>query len=78
MVVPTQPVLEFGFQFGDVFPALWYDLMIVGKRKLCDHTMMAPKKIFASAKTEFPHPHKRSVIGRVDLVPVPQKTHPLV
>ena len=78
MVVPTQPVPEFGFQFGDVFPALLYDLMIVGKRKLYDHTMLAPEKIFASAKTEFPHPHKRFAIGRIDPVPVPQKTNSLV
>ena len=73
MVVPTQPVPEFDFQFNDVFPALRYDLMIVGKRKLYDHNMLAPEKIFASAKTEFPHLQKGSVIGRVDPVPVPQK-----
>ena len=78
MVVPTQPVPEFGFQIGNVVPTLRYGLMIVGKLKLDDHTMLAPEKIFVSAKTEFPHPHKVSVIGRVDPVPVPQKTHLLV
>ena len=52
MVVPTQPVPEFGFQFGDVVPALRYGLMIVGKLKLNDHTMLAPEKIFASGKIE--------------------------
>mgnify|MGYP002878710000 CR=1 FL=1 len=30
MVVPTQPVPEFGFQFGDVVLTFRYDLTIVG------------------------------------------------
>ncbi len=78
MVVPTQPVPEFGFQFGDVVPTFRYDLMIVGKLRLNDHTMLATEKIFASGKIEFPHPHKAFVIERADSVPVPQKTHPPV
>ena len=78
MVVPTQLVPEFDFQFGDLFLALRYDLMIVEKRKLYDHTMLAPEKIFASGKVEFPHPHKTFVIERGDPVPVQQKTHPPV
>ena len=78
MVVPTQPVPEFGFQFGDVVPTLRYGLMNVGKLKLDDHNMLAPEKIFASGKIEFPHPHKAFVIERGDPVPVPQKTHPPV
>ena len=64
MVVPTQPVPEFGFQFGDVVPTLRYGLMIVGKLKLNDYTMLAPEKIFASGKIEFPHPHKAFVMER--------------
>ena len=78
MVVPTQPVPELVFQFGDVVPAFWYGLMIVGKLNLDDHTMLAPEKIFASGKIEFSHPHKAFVIERGDPVPVPQKTHPPV
>ena len=52
--------------------------MIVGKPKLEAHTTLAPEKIFASGKIEFPHPHKAFVIERGDPVPVPQKTHPPV
>ena len=52
--------------------------MIVGKLKLNDHTMLAPEKILASGKIEFPHPRKAFVIERGDPVPVPQKTHPPV
>ena len=78
MVVPTQPVPEFGFQLGDVVPTLRYGLMIVGKLKLNDYTMLVPEKILASGKKEFPHPHKAFVIERGDPVPVPQKTHPPV
>ena len=76
MVVPTQPVPEFGFQFGDVVLALRYGLMIVGK--LNDHTMLELEKIFASGKIEFLHPHKAFVIEHGDPVPFPQKTHPPV
>ena len=74
MVVPTQPVPEFGFQIGNVVPTLRYGLLIVGELKLDDYTMLAPKKIFASGKIEFPHPHKMFVIERGDSVPVPQKS----
>ena len=73
MVVPTQPVPEFGFQFGDVVPTLRYGLMIVGKVKLHDNTMLAPEKIFVSGKIEFPHPHKAFVIERGDPVPFLRK-----
>ena len=52
--------------------------MNVGKLKLDDHNMLAPEKIFASGKIEFPHPHEAFVIERGDPVPVPQKTYPLV
>ena len=76
MVVLTQPVPELVFQFGDIVPAFWYGLMIVGKLNLDDHTMLAPEKIFASGKVEFPHPHKTFDIERGDPVPVQQKTHP--
>ena len=75
MVVLTQPVPEFGFQFGDLVPALRYGLMIFGKLKLDDHTMMAPEKIFVSGKIEFPYLHKAFVMERDDPVPFPQKTH---
>ena len=78
MVVPTQLVPEFGFQFGDVDPTLLYGLLIVGKLKLNNHTMLAPEKIFASGKIEFPTPHKAFVMKRGDPVPVAQKTHPPV
>ena len=78
MVVPTKPVLEFGFQIGDVVPTLRNGLIIVGKLKPKEHTMLAPEKIFAFGKIEFPHLHKAFVIERGDPVPVPQKTHPPV
>ena len=71
MVVPTQPVPEFGFQISDVVPTLRYGLMIVGKLKLNNHTMLTPEKIFASGKIEFLHPYKAFVIERGDPVPVP-------
>ena len=73
MVVPTQPIPEFGFQFGDVVLTLRYNLMIVEKLKLVDHTMLAKEKIFASGKIEFPYPHKAFVIERGDPVPVPRQ-----
>ena len=50
MVVPTQPVPEFGSEIGDVVLALRYGLMIVGKLELDDHTMLALEKIFAPAR----------------------------
>ena len=78
MVVLTQPVPEFGFQFVDLVQALRYGLMIVGNLRLHDHTMLASEKIFVSGKIKFPHLHKAFVKERGASVPVPQETHPPV
>ena len=71
MVVSTQPAPEFGFQFGYLVPTLRYGLMIAGKLRMDDHTMLASEKIFPSGKIDFLHPHKAFVTERGDQVLIP-------